>query len=171
MVRQIVGIVAASVCALVGGWVAVATFVFAVQPLDAAWTPLTASNVAAGVGVLGLGLLLAGLQIAGLLEADRHRRQTAPGPAAEPAPAATAARDVAPTAGSSPEVPAPPPEAAAGPRGWSSQLPHPREEPPAGERPDEPEPRAPHGTEVPATRPSPVSLQERIRTGGGGQST
>ncbi len=94
MGREVLGIVAAWLSTLLGGWVAVSSFVLSSQPLTGEVIGVTRSNIIAGAVVLVLAAILGGLQIAGLLETDRRRREAQPftapdrdagGPWADPA--------------------------------------------------------------------------------------
>lgn len=115
MGREVVGIVAAWVCTLLGGWIAVSSFVFSSQPLGGEMLAVTRSNIAVGVVVLALAAVLGGLQVAALLAADRRRRGWQEAPVAE-----RSARD----GSRPPDPPAWPPA-----HGWSSPM---REGPPEG---------------------------------------
>ena len=115
MGREVLGIVAAWLSTLLGGWVAVSSFVLSSQPLAGEVIGVTRSNIIAGAVVLVLAATLGGLQIAGLLETHRRRR--------EPQPFAALDRDAG---GPSPEPASWPPR-----HGWSSPMDQPR----AGEPP------------------------------------
>ena len=119
MARHIIGIVAAGVATLLGGWVAVSAFALD----DAGWTPVALSNTVSGSVLILLGALGLGLHVAALVGADRRRRPAGWSTSLQPVPVgiglqtSEAAAQVAPSdpvashasqAGAEPQAPAHP---------------------------------------------------------------